>query len=71
MQPYRLETTVSEQGTLIIKGVPFPAGEHVEVIIREIESVSTDSLRYPLRGTPYELHQPFESVAEEEWEVLQ
>jgi hypothetical protein len=71
MQSYRIETTVSEQGTLVIKDVPFPAGDHVEVIIRDVESPSPNSSLYPLRGTPYELHQPFDSVAAEEWEVLQ
>ena len=38
MQSYRVETTVSEKGTLVIKDVPFSAGEHVEVIVREMES---------------------------------
>jgi hypothetical protein len=71
MQSYRIETTVSEKGTLVIKDVPFLAGEHVEVIVREMESSSPSDSHYPLRGTPYELQQPFDSVAEKEWDVLQ
>lgn len=64
MQSYRIETTVSEQGTLVIKDVPFSVGDHVEVIVREVESRTSGGSRYPLRGTPYEFHQPFDSVAE-------
>jgi hypothetical protein len=71
MQSYRVETTVSEQGTLVIKDVPFSAGDHVEVIIRDVENATPDGSLYPLRGTPYEFHQPFDSVAADEWEVLQ
>jgi hypothetical protein len=70
MQSYRIETTVSEKGTLVIKDVPFSAGEHVEVIVREMEGSLPNDSRYPLRGTPYQLNQPFDSVAEEEWEAL-
>jgi hypothetical protein len=64
MQSYRVETTVSEKGTLVIKDIPFSVGEHVEVIVREMELSSPGDSRYPLRGTPYEFHQPFDSVAE-------
>jgi hypothetical protein len=67
MQSYRIETTVSEKGTLVIKDVPFSAGEHVEVIVREMDSSPPSDSRYSLRGTPYKLQQPFDSVAEKEY----
>ena len=34
METYRLRTTVAEDGKLSIKGLPFRAGEQVEVIVR-------------------------------------
>lgn len=34
METYRITTTVSQDGKLSIKGLPFRAGEKVEVIIR-------------------------------------
>ena len=70
MQPYRIETTVSEQGILVIKDVPFSAGEHVEVIVREVANSLPEGARYPLRGTPYKFDRPFHSIAEEEWAAL-
>ncbi|MCC6126762.1 MAG: hypothetical protein IT426_17505 [Pirellulales bacterium] len=67
MQSYRIETTVSEQGTLVIQDVPFPPGDHVEVVVREVENSPDGQAKYALRGTPYEYRQPFDSVAEAEW----
>jgi hypothetical protein len=71
MLSYRIETTVSEQGTLVIQGVPFPPGDHVEVVVREVENTPAGNSKYPLRGTLYEYHEPFGSVAEEDWGALQ
>jgi hypothetical protein len=34
METYRIRTTVSQDGKLSIKGLPFRAGEQVEVIVR-------------------------------------
>ncbi|MGW8257399.1 MAG: hypothetical protein ACWGMZ_07945 [Thermoguttaceae bacterium] len=69
MQSYRVETTISEQGTLLIKNVPFSAGEHVEVIVREMEGIAPGSAQYSLRGTPFKHNEPFAGVAEEDWET--
>ena len=71
MQSYRVETTVTEQGTLLVQGIPFPPGDHVEVVIREVENAPVGESKYPLRGTPYEYRQPFGSVAEDEWGAMQ
>ena len=71
MSSYRIETTVSDQGTLIIKDVPFPPGDQVEVTVRELVPSTGGSAHYPLRGTPYEFLRPFDGVAEKDWEVLQ
>ena len=37
MQMCRVETTVSNDGTLTIKGLPFRAGDEAEVIVRSRE----------------------------------
>ena len=70
MQTYRTETTVSSDGTLTIEGLPFQAGDKVEVIIRGHVPEINKSERYPLRGKPIRYDSPFESVAEDAWEVL-
>jgi hypothetical protein len=70
MQMYRIETTVSNDGTVTIKGVPFRAGDKVEVIMRSREYGKERSERYPLRGKPIRYVDPFESVAEDDWGAL-
>lgn len=70
MQMYRVEATVSNDGTLTIKEVPFRAGDKVEVIVRSREREEERGGRYPLRGKPIRYVDPFESVAEDDWEAL-
>jgi hypothetical protein len=67
---YRLETTIAEDGTLTIRGLPFAAGEKVEVTIRNQEATPTAAAKYPLRGQPLEYHDPFESAANGDWVAL-
>jgi hypothetical protein len=69
MQDYRVETTVERDGSLTIKGLPFPVGDRVEVIIRSQEPGNGKGDRYPLRGKPIRYTDPFDSVAEGDWEV--
>ncbi len=70
MQAYRTETTISQDGNLSIEGLPFRKGDEVEVIILIQERTKTARERYPLRGKPISYHQPFDSVAEDEWKTL-
>lgn len=69
MQEYRTKTTISKDGQLSLQGVPFRKGEKVEVIVLTRE-LKPHGERYPLRGKPFIYHQPFDSVAEDEWEEL-
>lgn len=71
MQAYRVETVVPQNGTLTIRGVPFRAGEKVEVIILSWPRTRDNDERYPLRGKPIRYVAPFGSVAEADWDVLQ
>jgi hypothetical protein len=69
MHVCRIETTVSGDGTIIVKDAAFPPGENVEVVVRSRESQRHDD--YPLRGKPFQYIDPFESVAENDWEASQ
>ena len=77
LQAHCIETTLTQDGKLILDQLPFRAGETVEVIVltnpaaQPVESHASPEDRYPLRGTVIEYHNPFEPVAEADWEVLQ
>jgi len=70
VQTYRIEATVPADGTLTITGLPFQAGDKVEVVVRSCEEEQKHNDPYPLRGKPIRYMDPFQSVAEGEWEVL-
>lgn len=70
MLTYRIETTISPNRVLTIRDVPFRVGERVEVIILSLPYKSERGERYPLRGKPFHYIAPFDSVAENEWNVL-
>lgn len=50
-------------------------GKNVEIIVLEEKprtaEIGTEAERYPLRGSILRDEEPFEPVAEEDWEVLQ
>jgi hypothetical protein len=66
MQDYRVETKVSSDGSLTIKGLPFQAGDRVAVIIRSRERQKEEVTCYPLRGKPIRYTDPFGRVAEDD-----
>lgn len=70
MQTFRIESIVSPKRVLTIRGVPFRAGERVEVIVVSISHTSVTDKYYPLRGKPFSLSLPFDSVAENDWDAL-
>ncbi len=73
---HKLETVLSENGTLILQGLPFQAGESVEVIIlgksSQIPSKPVlEDNSCPLKGSIIFYDEPFEpAVLLEDWEVL-
>jgi hypothetical protein len=71
MQAYRVNTTVEDDGTVKLDGVPFPPGERVEVIALPAPAERPTGNPYPLRGLPYRYDRPTDPVAEEDWEALQ
>lgn len=64
MRTFHIATTVSSDGTLTIKELPFRAGDKVEVTVRRREDEAEWNKRYPLRGKPVRYMEPFEAVAE-------
>lgn len=70
MHDYRVETEIETDGALTVRGIPFQAGERVEVIIRGHGSGEGNGDRYPLRGKPVRYSDPFGSAAEGNWEAL-
>jgi hypothetical protein len=77
MNAHKVEVVLSEDGTLTLQGLPFHAGDTVEVIILETQQ-QAQQLRqlatnpYPLHNTqPYIYDDPTEPLALEDWEVLQ
>ena len=69
MSECRVKATVSNDGTLTLKGIPFRAGDQVEVIMRSREPSPPDNQRYPLRGKPIRYDDPLTGVAKDDWEA--
>jgi hypothetical protein len=67
MDSHRFETTLEEDGTVTVKGLPFHAGDTVEVIVKP-KATRTGQNAYSLRGTPVTYVEPFEPVAADDWE---
>ena len=70
MKTYRVETTIANHGALTVEGLPFRAGDRVEVVVRSCELEREPTERYPLRGKAIEYVDPFGSVAAEDWDAL-
>ncbi|BAY45275.1 hypothetical protein SAMD00079811_28780 [Scytonema sp. HK-05] len=79
MNTHKIETVLTEDGTLTLPGLPFHAGGTVEVIILQAKTPQpqdavnsqSEKNRYPLRGTVIRYDDPTEPVALEDWEFLQ
>lgn len=69
MQAHRTEMTLSEDGVIILRDIPFRRGELVEVIVRPFSAVAASGSHYPLRGIPVTLFSPTEPMADADWEA--
>ena len=67
MEAYRATVQMGPDGSLTLNDLPFEAGEEVEVIVAR----QAPDPRYPLRGTPLHYIDPFEPVAQGDWDALQ
>jgi len=75
MTAHRIETVLTEDGTLALKDLPIRAGARVEVIVLVADSpavAQTDVERFPLRGSePYRFDDAFSpAVSEDDWNAL-
>lgn len=70
MHAHRLEAIVAENGTVMLKGLPFKAGATVEILVLPCVRRLPDDQRYPLRGTPLQYENPTAPIAETDWEAL-
>lgn len=80
MNAHKIEVVLTEDGTLTLQGLPFHAGDAVEVIILANKTTQPPAQKlpksetnlYPLHNTqPYRYDDPTEPVVLEDWEVLQ
>jgi hypothetical protein len=80
MNAYKIEAVLTEDGTLMLKDIPFYAGDAVEVVIMANKAVTSQQTvtipqpehnLYPLQGKVIRYDDPTEPVALEDWEVLQ
>jgi len=71
MTEIRIETTISKDKSISINNIPFTVGDKVEVVIQKQGTEKNNQNRYPLRGSPVRYIKPFESVAEEDWNILE
>ena len=69
MVAHRVETTINQDGTLMLDNLPFHAGEAVEIIIISRTTRVQRQNPYPLRGTPLHYERPTEPVAQDDWDA--
>jgi hypothetical protein len=72
MNAHKLAATLKQDGTILLEGLPFHAGDTVEIIILEQPQEKPTSppqqTEYPLQGKqPYRYDEPFESVLDKDY----
>jgi len=67
---HRIETSIGQDGIIVLRDLPFHEGEKVVVVITP-RTTATDQMNlYPLRDLPVVYKNPFDSVAENEWSAI-
>ena len=66
MYAHRVDATLNREGTLVLSNLPFHAGEAVEVIVLPRSNTGKS---YSLRGKPVIYTDPFEPVAQNDWDA--
>ena len=70
MEAFRLDTKLTQDGTLTLNDLPFQAGDTVEVIIVPRAAAAAEQNAGPLRGKVLHYDNPTAPVAQEDWEAL-
>ena len=76
MSPFITRTTVKDDGSIQVGGLPFPPGAEVEILVKSLPAkpatAEPETDRYPLRGLAnqgnYHYYLPFEPADLEDWE---
>jgi hypothetical protein len=71
VQAHWTETTVGEHGELVLAGLPFEAGEAVEVLVISKSTGSKTTSERGLRNSVLEYREPLEPVSSDDWDALQ
>lgn len=69
MIAHRVETTLNQDGKLMLDNLPFHASEAVEIIILSQPTRVQHEKRYLLRGTALQYDRPTEPIAQDEWDA--
>ncbi len=70
MQALRIETTISKDGELQVKALPFHPGEKVEVIVLPLHRRKAAAKANGLKGTVLKYEEPTQPVAVQDWDAL-
>jgi hypothetical protein len=71
MNTYHIETLMSNDGSVLLSGLPFKKGEKIDVTLRTIQEENTEELEKKLRGSVLKYIDPFEpAIDPDEWEAL-
>ena len=71
MQPYHTTSKISQNGAILITGLPFHAGDEVEVTVESKMTTRGQIFHTPLAGVPVEYIDPFEpAVPPDDWEAM-
>jgi len=70
VEAHRTEATIGEHGTLLFQNLPFEPGQPVDVLVVSRQRTETEEPNRSLLGSVLEYRDPFEPVADEEWEAL-
>ncbi|MFZ1320856.1 MAG: hypothetical protein WAT71_04810 [Ignavibacteria bacterium] len=68
MEVFKTKTKIKKDHKIEIENLPFENGEEVEVQITS--PLKEEKKEYKLRGTLLQYENPFDSVSEDDWEVL-
>ncbi len=68
METFKTKAIIKKNHKIELENVPFANGDEVEIEVTLKEKNSNNN--YPLRGTLLKYDEPFEPVAEDDWEVL-
>jgi hypothetical protein len=69
VQAHWSETTVGEHGQLVLEGLPFEAGQSVEVFVMAKDTGAKSPTQTNLWNSVLEYHEPLEPVAQDDWGI--